>query len=122
MLQLILQVSLNNFGAYLSTVGNVRDGAKLLEQGINKHPRNAELRYNLGTLMFSNNFVKEAQDQLIQAQSIETKSAPILNNLALTFISTGNFIKSKELLEEALELHDNFDVANHKNFFQEKRG
>ena len=25
---------LNNFGAYLSTVGNVRDGAKLLEQGI----------------------------------------------------------------------------------------
>ncbi len=105
--------ALNNLGAFIASIGRPGDGVRILEEGIKKHPKNAELRYNLGTLLFMHNAAQQAQNELSQAQSLQGNSAPILNNLALTYLHTGHFIRSKELLENVIALYPQFDTAYH---------
>jgi len=60
--------SLNNTAALFNAFGKINDSAKLFETGINKHPKNAQIRYNFGTLLFMNNAIIDSKNQLEQAK------------------------------------------------------
>ena len=105
--------SLNNTAALFNAFGKINDSVKLFEKGINKHPKNAQIRYNFGTLLFMNNALVDSKNQLEQAYSIDNKSIAIVNNYALACYSLKEFEKAEELLEETIKLDNKFELGYH---------
>jgi Tfp pilus assembly protein PilF len=104
---------INNIAAFYGSYGRTSDSAKFFETGISKHPKNAQLRYNYGTLLYMNNAYKDAQRQLEQAHSLDAKNIPILNNLALSHLFLGETERAQEVLNETIAIDSTFDIAHH---------
>uniref|UniRef100_A0A6B2KYZ4 Uncharacterized protein n=1 Tax=Arcella intermedia TaxID=1963864 RepID=A0A6B2KYZ4_9EUKA len=82
--------------------------AVLLFQTINElSPQNLEILVRLGTACAMIGNMELAQNYLTQAFQINPKDPRVINNLALTFIPTGNFDQVNHFMEVLLETNEN---------------
>lgn len=106
--------AVNNLGALYYSIGRIPESIHFFEQGIQKDPKNFQVRYNLGTLYCLNRNFQLAKDQLSQAKSLLPSDPAINNNLALCLLNMENETgTAAELFSDLTHKFDKFDIAFH---------
>jgi len=80
-----------------------------------KLEKKAELESNqkLGMVFLHNGLGKEALEEFQRALAVDTKSAPVLNNIGLAYMQDENFTEAEKTFREAIVIRPNYpDLHN----------
>ncbi len=109
---------LNSLGLWHLNNGRLTTAAYFFDKSKSYVPNKASTYNNLGVLSLKRNLPDLAFAQFKKANNLDANYLPALINLGNIYLKNGNFIKSKNLLENALvseksnlELKSNYAVA-----------
>ncbi|MBF0519490.1 MAG: tetratricopeptide repeat protein [Nitrospirae bacterium] len=106
------QVMFVDLGLYLAETGRVAEGVAALKKAIAINPRFLQAHINLGTiLLFQLKDFAAAKEEFTKALQISPENAAAFNGLGVSYAYLGDVDKSIELLDRAVKLAPDMEMA-----------
>ena len=95
----------------LREIGLYEDAAELLERTLRRHPRNVELRKELGVLLADQDDIAGAIAQFEVAAKLAQTDAEVWNNLGFSLMAAGRHEDAVDALRTSLRLDSSRDLT-----------